>query len=172
MENKNVSIVDPEIISASTANVKITSASTEQKVVAVDYDGTCVFNNAYPEMGKSIPGAVETLRALKKSGCQIILWTNRMGVSIEAAVKWFKNNNIKLDGINDNYHPTSSMNFYYETVGMSRKIAADIFIDDRNLGCPVKLYGNGSGDKTVGVDWKKINELLINEGYIDNKRTI
>lgn len=53
--------------------------------IAIDFDGTIV-EHAYPEIGKPIPFAIETLKQLIKDGHQLILWTVREGDLLNDAV--------------------------------------------------------------------------------------
>ena len=43
-------------------------------VIAIDFDGTVV-DHEYPEIGRLKPGAVKALKAFKKAGHQIAIWT-------------------------------------------------------------------------------------------------
>ena len=95
--------------------------------IAVDFDGTIV-EHAYPEIGKEMLFAFLTLKELNKKGARLILWTFRSGKELEEAVEYCRKNGIEFYAVNKNY-PEEVMN---ETI--SRKIDADIFIDDRNLG--------------------------------------
>ena len=118
-------------------------------VICVDFDGTCV-TNEYPEIGKDVPNCIEVLKKLNEKKVNIILLTQRDGKKLTDAVEWFKKNDIKLYGINDN--PSQS------SWSKSRKVYADLYIDDRNLGCPITLHRSLS-DK-VFVDWKKVEKML------------
>ncbi|MGM0531276.1 MAG: BT0820 family HAD-type phosphatase [Bacteroidota bacterium] len=95
--------------------------------IAVDFDGTIV-ENKYPEIGKTKLFAFETLLELQKKGYLLILWTYRSGKKLDEAVNFCRENGIEFYAVNKNY-PEEHFN---ETI--SRKIAADIYIDDRNLG--------------------------------------
>ena len=95
--------------------------------IAVDFDGTIVEHD-YPKIGKENLFAFRTLKELEKQGARLILWTFRAGKELEEAVEYCKNNGIEFYAINKNY-PEEVMD---ETV--SRKIDADIYIDDKNLG--------------------------------------
>jgi hypothetical protein len=95
--------------------------------IAVDFDGTIV-DHEYPEIGKEKLFAFLTLRELNKKGARLILWTFRAGKELDEAVEFCRKNGIEFYAVNKNY-PEEIMN---ETV--SRKIDADIFIDDKNLG--------------------------------------
>ncbi len=95
--------------------------------IAVDFDGTIV-EHEYPKIGKEKLFAFRTLKELEKQGASLILWTFRTGKELEEAVEYCRNNGIEFYAVNRNY-PEEVMD---ETV--SRKINADIYIDDKNLG--------------------------------------
>ena len=95
--------------------------------VAVDFDGTIV-ENQYPAIGKPMLFAFETLKAMQEKGLRLILWTVRTGTELEQAVEFCKQNGVEFYAVNRNY-PEEVLDA--ET---PRKIEADIFIDDRNVG--------------------------------------
>ena len=95
--------------------------------IAVDFDGTIV-EHAYPEIGKEKLFAFQTLRELEKMGASLILWTFRNGKELNDAVEFCRKNGIEFYAVNRNYPEE----VYDETV--SRKIDADIYIDDKNIG--------------------------------------
>ncbi len=98
--------------------------------IAVDFDGTVV-EDAYPEIGKPKPFALETLKKLSHDH-QIILWTCRTGSLLDKAVEFLKNSGVRLYAVNqdsnDEQIDLSDMRHFM------RKVDADIFIDDRNFG--------------------------------------
>lgn len=96
-------------------------------IIAVDFDGTIV-DDAYPGIGNPKIFAFETLKELKKDGHRLILWTYRCGTKLEEAVEFCKKNGIEFYAVNKSY---PEENFEGK---VSRKINADIFIDDRNVG--------------------------------------
>ena len=109
----------------------------KQEIIAVDFDGT-LCSTAYPGIGKrhlihKIVAAY--IRYKKKHGCIIVLNTLRdkhnkeqgpepLNRAVEACKSW----NIPIDYVNDNPRRLT------EEWGYSRKIAADRFLDDRNVG--------------------------------------
>ena len=95
--------------------------------IAVDFDGTIVEHD-YPKIGKEKLFAFQTLKELEKRGARLILWTFRSGTELEEAVKFCKMNGIEFYAVNKNY-PEEIMDD-----SVSRKIDADIYIDDKNLG--------------------------------------
>lgn len=97
--------------------------------IAVDFDGTIV-EHRYPEIGKEIPFATATLKQLIGDGHKLILWSVREGKLLEEAVEWCRKKGIVFYSVNGDYDddsPEKSRHY-------SRKIKADIFIDDRNVG--------------------------------------
>lgn len=101
--------------------------SSKKPVLAIDFDGTIV-DNKYPSIGKPKLFAFETLKKLQKQGFVLILWTYRDGEKLEEAVEFCKKNGIEFYAVNKSYPEE----VYTEDI--SRKINADIFIDDRNVG--------------------------------------
>lgn len=97
-------------------------------IIAVDFDGTIV-EHKYPRIGKEIPFAIDTLLRLRREGHQLILWTVREGKLLEDAVNFCKERGLEFYSVNSNYIEEDS-----EHHDFSRKLQADIFIDDRNLG--------------------------------------
>lgn len=96
-------------------------------VIAVDFDGTIV-DHEYPRIGAEKLFAFQTLRALQDKGHRLILWTIRDGKTLEDAVEYCRSNGIEFYAINETF-PNEGFE-----VGQSRKVNADIFIDDRNVG--------------------------------------
>jgi hydroxymethylpyrimidine pyrophosphatase-like HAD family hydrolase len=95
--------------------------------IAVDFDGTIV-ENQYPAIGKPMLFAFETLKALQDKGFYLILWTVRKGKDLDDAVKFCHEHGVDFYAVNRNY-PEEQLD-----EDTSRKIEADIFIDDRNIG--------------------------------------
>ena len=95
--------------------------------IAVDFDGTIV-EDAYPKIGKPQLFAFDTLKKLQEKGHRLILWTYRHGKSLEEAVAFCKENGITFYAVNKSF-PEEEFDIKY-----SRKINADLFIDDRNIG--------------------------------------
>ena len=95
--------------------------------IAVDFDGTIV-EHEYPAIGKEKLFAFQTLRELNKMGVRLILWTFRTGKELEEAVEFCRENGVEFYAVNKSYPEE----VYDESI--SRKIDADIFIDDKNVG--------------------------------------
>ena len=95
--------------------------------IAVDFDGTIV-EHEFPGIGKEKLFAFQTLKELEKLGARLILWTFRAGKELDEAVEFCRENGIEFYAVNKNYPEE----IFDETV--SRKIDADIYIDDKNIG--------------------------------------
>ncbi|MGI6073263.1 MAG: BT0820 family HAD-type phosphatase [Fermentimonas sp.] len=97
-------------------------------IIAVDFDGTIV-EHEYPKIGKPIPFAIETLKQLQKEHHKLILWSVREGELLREAVDYCADRGLHFYAVNENY-----LGERKEKKDLSRKIDAEIFIDDRNLG--------------------------------------
>lgn len=100
---------------------------TKGKVIAVDFDGTIV-EHKYPVIGNEMMFAFATLKALQSKGHRLILWTYRKGKELEEAVEFCRQNGMIFYAVNENFPGETAEGDF------SRKINADMFIDDRNVG--------------------------------------
>ncbi|PLX19261.1 MAG: hydrolase [Marinilabiliales bacterium] len=118
-------------------------------IIAVDFDGTIV-DHEYPLIGKPKLFAFETLKALQEKGHQLILWTYRSGNELKQAVEYCRRNGIEFYAVNKNYPEE-----VYDD-SMSRKIMADVYIDDRNVG--------------GFLGWSEIWKILNTDLYTDDPK--
>lgn len=118
-------------------------------IIAVDFDGTIV-EHKYPKIGRELPFATDALKTLQKKGFRLILWTFRAGQELEDAVAFCRERGVEFYAVNKNF-PEEKW-----SPGQSRKILADIYIDDRNLG---GLPG-----------WGEIFRLICPEEDVDGSR--
>jgi hypothetical protein len=101
--------------------------SKDKLIIAVDFDGTIV-EDAYPGIGEPRIFAFETLKRLQQDGHRLILWTYRCNNKLDDAVEFCRTNGIEFYAVNKSF-PEEDFNG-----DVSRKIMADLFIDDRNIG--------------------------------------
>lgn len=101
---------------------------SDSRIIAVDFDGTIVEDD-YPRIGKPRLFAFETLRMLQRDGHRLILWTYRYGRKLQEAVEFCRENGLEFYAVNKSFPEET-----FDAKEGSRKIHADIFIDDRNLG--------------------------------------
>ena len=97
--------------------------------IAVDFDGTIV-ENRYPDIGRERAFSVLVLKKLIAEGNEVILWTSRSGIFLNYAVEWCNSNGLTFYAVNSNQRNCCNPHQFHG----SRKIRADIYIDDRNLG--------------------------------------
>ena len=95
-------------------------------VIAVDFDGTIV-EHKYPAIGKERMFAFQTLKMMQADGHLLLLWTIRHGELLDEAVEYCKKNGVVFYAVNKNY-PEEEFDGTF-----SRKLNADLFIDDRNV---------------------------------------
>jgi hypothetical protein len=99
-------------------------------IIATDFDGTIV-THEYPKIGNELPFAIDTLKLLIQEHHRVILWTVREGRLLDEAVEWCRERGVEFYAVNRDYPEEDPLHL---TDGFSRKIKADLFIDDRNLG--------------------------------------
>ena len=123
-------------------------------LIAVDFDGTIV-EDQFPQIGRPKIFAFETLREIQKHRHNLILWTERSGKDLEAAVEFCAKNGIEFYSVNASYPEEK-----YDPSEASRKIICDVFVSHKNLG----------GMKSWGEVWQDIQEMerLSTEGSKKN----
>lgn len=129
-------------------------------IIAVDFDGTLCINE-YPRIGEPMETMIDFLKLAHSrhdpNSCKIILWTCRTGDLLSEAVEWCKTMGLKFDAVNENLPEIVE-----EFGGDSRKIYADIYIDDRNCNDLHALYrliryGSGISDKQMQAALAYVN---------------
>ena len=117
-------------------------------LIAVDFDGTIV-QHEYPKIGKEIPFAIETLKRLQREHYHLlVLWTVRDGKELDEAVEFCRARGLEFYAVNASY-PEEVLG----EGGLSRKVNADLFIDDRSLG---------------GLpDWGVIYQMITSGKYLE-----
>ncbi len=95
-------------------------------IIAVDFDGTIV-EHKYPKIGAPIPFAIETLIQLQREGHILILWTVREDELLQEAINYCESKGLRFYAANKNF-PEEDRSI------AARKLKADLFIDDRNVG--------------------------------------
>jgi hypothetical protein len=102
-------------------------------LIAIDMDGT-ITKQAYPEIGEPLTGAFQVMKELQAAGHRLVLWSCREDVgsspehhNLKRAIEFCRQNGIEFESVNENilagFAPLKG-----------RKIYADVYIDDKNLG--------------------------------------
>ena len=116
-------------------------------LIAVDFDGTIV-EHKYPEIGKEKPFAIDVLKQLAAEGNRVVLWTSREGDLLDAAIEFCRERGLEFYAVNSEV-PGDSL--FSKFASKRRKISADVYIDDHNLG---------------GLpDWGEIYEMITRKRY-------
>ena len=107
----------------------ILKAETERKrryiIYAVDFDGT-LCKSVWPGIGEPNMVLIKHLIKRQKQGNKIILWTCRCGDRLAEAVAWCGSLGLEFNAVNENLPEM------IEWYGVNcRKIAADVYIDDK-----------------------------------------
>lgn len=91
-------------------------------IIAVDADGTLLHTPNWPEIESVDVGMIMKLKELQAAGHRLILWTCRKEVDLLDAVYILHEHELDFDSVNCNLDGYNS-----------RKIVADVYIDDRAL---------------------------------------
>ena len=94
-------------------------------MIAVDFDGTLCSKN-WPGIGEPNTELISQLVEEQKNGAAVILFTCREGKLLKDAVKWCREQGLVFDEVNKNLK--ERIRAYKSD---SRKISADIYVDDR-----------------------------------------
>lgn len=131
-----------------------------KKTIAFDFDGTVV-SHMYPHIGSEAPDAVRVLKRVIAAGHRLILWTCReddpTGGKLNylgQAIAWLYESGLNVDTVNE----TRERDDFRNPTGLRRKVMADCYIDDRNVGIP-KSYGC--------VDWNWVERQLEKDGWFE-----
>jgi hydroxymethylpyrimidine pyrophosphatase-like HAD family hydrolase len=124
-------------------------------IIAVDFDGTIV-EHRYPAIGAEIPFAIETLKKLAREQHRLILWTVRKGKLLEEAVEFCRKRGLEFYAVNRNYPEETEE----QTIKGSRKLKADVWIDDRNVG----------GLPEWGIIYQLIHNEVTYDEYLRKKK--
>ena len=95
-------------------------------ILAVDFDGTLV-TDEFPQIGQIRKPTWDAIVSAKNKGCRIILWTCRNGSYLDAAVAFCRDHGLEFEAVNQNL--PEIVEAYG---GDTRKIFANLYLDDRN----------------------------------------
>lgn len=100
-------------------------------IIAVDFDGI-LCENRFPEIGAPNYEVISLVQQLIDMGHEVILWTTRNGEELVNAVDWCGKYGLHFTNVNG--PAVSNREEYRDRYPTeSRKIYADVYIDDHNL---------------------------------------
>lgn len=102
-------------------------------IIAVDFDGILTTDaGCFPRIGPPNDGMIGLMKELIADGHEVILWTCRVDKPLQEAVTWCAERGINFCAVNDNA-PSNKAKYMKEYPNGTRKVYADIYIDDHNL---------------------------------------
>lgn len=130
-------------------------------IIAVDFDGV-LCENRFPEIGPPDYELISLVRQLIDAGQEVILWTSRVDAELEAAVKWCEDYGLRFCAVNDNA-PSNIEQYITKYPNGTRKVYADVYIDDHNL-----MYVEYEGGKlnARGATIRALKHLLGRVKYV------
>lgn len=113
-------------------------AFSGKKIIAVDFDGTLV-HNKYPYCENPNMQLINFIKEHRNEYVWI-LWTCRHDEQLNMAVRYMREEHqIVFDYINEN------ASWLIEEYGDTRKVYADIYIDDKAIGDIDEIFNNKTG---------------------------
>lgn len=114
-------------------------------IIAVDFDGV-LCKSKFPKIGPPNYEVISLVRELIDKGHEVVLWTTRNGDELKEAVEWCEDRGLHFCAVNE---PAPSNNAEYadKYPVQSRKIYADVYIDDHNI--EYTYYGSSVSTKCI-----------------------
>ncbi|MCF8012652.1 MAG: hypothetical protein K9L56_15395 [Clostridiales bacterium] len=117
-------------------------------IIAVDFDGTLTVDNKFPHIGTLNHEVAEYIKERKREDSAIIiLWTTRQNEKLVEALNFLDKKDVPIDYYNENVP--------WLEFKTSRKIFADIYLDDRAL----NINGSIEKEKVKFSTEKELEEL-------------
>lgn len=111
-------------------------------IIAVDFDGI-LCDNKFPDIGEPNYEMISLMRQLIDLGCEVVLWTSRVDNPLAEAVKWCEDRGLHFAAINDNA-PSNIEKYKAQFPNGTRKVYADVYIDDHNLEYAMSSVGESA----------------------------
>lgn len=100
-------------------------------IIAVDFDGV-LCKSKFPKIGPPNYEVISLVRELIDKGHEVVLWTTRNGDELKEAVEWCKDRGLHFCAVNEPA-PSNATEYADKYPVQSRKIYADVYIDDHNI---------------------------------------
>ena len=119
-------------------------------IIAVDFDGT-ICEHLCPGIGKDVPGAIKWLLKFQEAEARLILYTLRdKKLGVHLALDHCLQKGLHFWAVNQNPEQKSW--------SASKKVYADIYIDNAAAGCPLV---SGVGGQRPMVDWSVVGPMVM-----------
>lgn len=100
-------------------------------IIAVDFDGI-LCKDDFPNIGSPNYAVITLVKRLIEEGHEVVLWTTRNGEELTTAVDWCGALGLHFCNVNGPA-PSNEEKYRDKYPTQSRKIYADVYIDDHNL---------------------------------------
>ncbi len=101
-------------------------------IIAIDFDGV-LCEDKFPKIGKPRYEVISFVHQLMDQGHEVILWTTRNGQELASAVSWCDKYGLRFCSVNEPA-PSNAAKYKNKYPTESRKVYADVYIDDHNIG--------------------------------------
>ncbi len=129
-------------------------------VICVDFDGTITTDPGFSEDPLELQlDCKEILLQMHRDGIRLVLWTCRTDWALDAAIEFLKKEGLYhiFDKVNEQCDEVTEAFAPY----VSRKLGADVYLDDKNLGASY-IVGYTEKGKTI-IDWEEIRRLIYGD---------
>lgn len=128
-------------------------------IIAVDFDGILTVDEvAFPAIGDPDYTMIAFVRELIDNGHEVILWTCRTDDALDKAVEWCHDRGLHFCAVNENA-PSNIAKFKEMYPNGTRKVSADIYIDDHSPGFIIQEHDC-------------VRQIVINDVIKDIRRII
>lgn len=101
-------------------------------IIAVDFDGILVQDDVpFPDIGTPNSDMIDLVKDLISREYEVVLWTSRTGQALSNALTWCFYHGMEFCAVNDNA-PSNKAKYESEYPQGTRKVCADLYIDDHN----------------------------------------
>lgn len=119
-------------------------------IVAVDFDGI-LCRDEFPGIGAPNYGMISLVREIIDAGHEVVLWTSRADDGLVEAVRWCEDRGLHFCAVNDNA-PSNRAAFESQYPNGTRKVYADVYLDDKSVEFLALVKGITSYDGMKGPD--------------------
>lgn len=122
-------------------------------IIAIDFDGI-LCENAFPDIGKPNYEVISLVRQLIDKGHEVVLWTTRNGEELVNAIDWCGERGLHFINVNGPA-PSNREEYKDKYPTESRKIYADIYIDDHSIEYVMARFRIGNAQDALTEYLKK-----------------